>query len=330
METSTIQTSLFDTIKLKLSSNQTLPKAIAECLNVSIDAAYKKINGQRNIDMQEFELLLKHFNIGLSDLNSPVETSKVWLDFNPINSNGFTYINYLQKMKGNLTALIQQNVKSIIYSAKEVPMFYNFMFPELGCFKSYVWQKSILQLSNFKSEQFSIGDLDGEIIELGREIFELYLSIPSKEIWNYETVNCTLRQIEFYKTSKLFANKESQETILNQYKTLIKHIEKQTACGHKLTSTHHEKATFDLYHNELILGDNSVLVNFENGHRLAFITPNAVNTFNSSHPKVTVYLDTILNNILKKSVRLNKQSEKFQAPFFDYVFSTFDSKLEPS
>lgn len=318
-----IQQSLFGIIKSRLLPDQSLPKLVAECLHVGLDAAYKKINGQRSIDMTELELLLTAFNIQLHELHSPVMNTKVWFDFNPIGLNGNTYKTYLKKMIADLTFLSQNQVKHIIYSAKEVPMFYNFMFPELGCFKSFVWQKSILQLADYAGDQFSIDELDEEIVEMGKQIIELFLDIPSKEIWNYETVNCTLRQIEFYRASKLFKDSKSEQTIMEQYHELIQHIEQQTACGLKLDVTGHERAKFDLYHNELILGDNSVLVCFENNLRLAFVTPNAVNTFSTSNKLVTEYLEEMLQHILKKSVRLNKQSEKLRTPFFDVIYRSF-------
>ena len=324
MEVSTIQQSLFSVIKSKLSPDESLPKVIAESLHVGIDASYKKINGQRSIDMIELELLLTTFNISLHELHSPITNKKVWFDFMHIGEDGFTYKKYLQKMVTELTFLSQHEIKHIIYSAKEVPMFYNFMFPELGCFKSFVWQKSILQLPDYTNEQFSVEELDDEIVELGQTIYALFLNIHSKEIWNYETVNCTFRQIEFYKTSKLFKDDHSEKMILNQYKKLIQHIEKQTACGFKLDEKGTAKAKFDLYHNELILGDNSVLAYFENNTQMAFITPNAVNTFSSHNDRVTNYLDNSLQNILKKSVRLNKQSEKLRTPFFDTIYKTLD------
>ncbi|MES2560138.1 MAG: hypothetical protein V4590_10380 [Bacteroidota bacterium] len=320
MEVSATQQSLFYVIKSKLLPDQSLPRAVAECLNVGIDAAYKRINGQRSIDMVEFELLLTRFHISLHDLESPVANQKVWFSFMPIGEGDYTYKTYLRKMITDLTYLKGAGVKHIIYSAKEVPMFYNFMFPELGCFKSFVWQKSILQLSDYATEQFSVHHMDEEIIELGQTIYELFLAIDSKEIWNYETVNCTFRQIEFYRTSKLFADAHSEEVILNQYQNLIRHIEKQTASGCKLDAQGSEKAKFDLYHNELILGDNSVLAHFENNSKLAFITPNAVNTFSSPDERVTRYLDMNLQNIINKSVKLSKQSEKLRAPFFDTIY----------
>lgn len=320
MEVSALQQSLFSVIKSKLLPDQSLPKLIAECLHVGIDASYKKINGQRSIDMVELELLLTRFKISLHDLQSPVASKKVWFDFMPIGDDDFTYKKYLQKMISDITFLTQNGVKHIIYSAKEVPMFYNFLFPELGCFKSFVWQKSILQLPDYTGEQFSVYELDEEIIDLGQTIYELFLEIHSIEIWNYETVNCTSRQIEFYRTSKLFKDDHSEKVILNQYKTLIEHIEKQTVCGFKLDNKGREQAKFDLYHNELILGDNSVLAHFENNHKIAFITPNAVNTFSSPNERVTRYLDVNLQNILKKSVPLSRQSEKLRTPFFDTIY----------
>jgi hypothetical protein len=193
MDNLVLQHNLFEIIKTKLSKETNLAKDVAEKLNVSTDAAYKKIKGERLIDLSELQLLLSIYKIPIADIDKVNNFGKVWFNFNPIGSNEFTYKDYLQQTVNNLNMLVLNNVKHIVYSAKEIPMFYNFMFPELGCFKSFVWQKSILNLAAFKEEKFSISKLDQEIIELGNQIYKLYNQIRSKEIWNYETVNCTFR-----------------------------------------------------------------------------------------------------------------------------------------
>ncbi|MFZ4796741.1 MAG: hypothetical protein ACOYMA_04555 [Bacteroidia bacterium] len=324
MRTLQLQNNLFQIIKSKLNTESNLAKAIAESLNVSLDAAYKKIKGERLIDLAELQVLLSTYKIPIAELDNINNYGKVWFNFNPIGNNDFTYKNYLQQMVNNLKMLVSNNVKYIIYSAKEIPMFYNFMFPELGCFKSFVWQKSILNLTAFEEEKFSIYELDLEIIELGNQIYKLYNQIRSKEIWNYETVNCTYRQIDFYKIAGLFANNESYELIIEQYNKLLNHIENQTAIGRKIDyHTKENQAYFDLYHNELIVGDNSVLVQFEK-NQLAFITPNAVNSFSSTQTEVTEYISNNFDTILSQSVRLNKQSDKIRKPFFDRIKNSYE------
>ncbi len=319
MEPLNLQQQLFYKIKAKLTPQDNMAKAIAETLNVTVDAAYKKIKCERILDLKELEILLNAFKISLVDIDSHLHLGKVIFNFNPINEISFTFKDYLRQMVSSLQMLINNNVKHIIYSAKEVPMFYNFMFPELGCFKAFVWQKSILNLSSHHELKFSIQKLDDEIVELGIEIYELYNKIHSKEIWNYETVNCTIRQIDFYKVAGMFEDSESYKMVIKQYYQLLKHIEAQTNAGKKINiMTKEMLANFDLYHNELIIGDNTVLVELENS-KMAFITPNAVNSFTTTQPEVTNYISDNLNSLIQKSIRLNKQNEKIKTPFFDRI-----------
>lgn len=319
MEPLNLQQQLFYKIKAKLTPQDNMAKAIAETLNVTVDAAYKKIKCERILDLKELEILLNAFKISLTDIDSHLHLGKVTFSFNPINETNFTLKDYLKQMVSSLQMLINNNVKHIIYSAKEVPMFYNFMFPELGCFKAFVWQKSILNLSSHQGLKFSTQKLDEEVVELGSQIYELYNQIHSKEIWNYETVNCTIRQIDFYKVAGLFDDSESYQIIIKQYYQLLKHIEEQTNAEKKINiKTKEMLANFDLYHNELIIGDNTVLVDFEHS-QIAFITPNAVNSFSTTQPEVTTYISNNFNSLIQKSIRLNKQNEKIKTPFFDRI-----------
>jgi hypothetical protein len=319
MEPLSLQQQLFYQIKAKLTPQDNMAKAIAETLNVTVDAAYKKIKSERLLDLKELEILLNAFKISLTDIDSRLHMGKVTFNFNPINETNFTLKDYLRQMVSSLQMLVNNDVKYIIYSAKEVPMFYNFMFPELGCFKSFVWQKSILNLKSHQGLKFSTQKLDEEVVELGGKIYELYNKIYSKEIWNYETVNCTIRQIDFYKVAGLFEDSESYQVIINQYYQLLKHIEEQTNLGKKVNiKTNETCANFDLYHNELIIGDNTVLVEFENS-QIAFITPNAVNSFSTTQPEVTTYISDNFSSLIQKSIRLNKQNEKIKTPFFERI-----------
>ena len=314
-----LQQQLFYQIKTKLAPQDNMAKVVAESLNVSIDAAYKKIKCERILDLEELETLLNAFKISLTDIDSYMHFGKVTFNFKPINETNFTLKDYLRKMVSSLQMLISNDAKYIIYSAKEVPMFYNFMFPELGCFKAFVWQKSILNLTSHQGLKFSTQMIDEEVVELGTKIYELYNQIHSKEIWNYETVNCTIRQIDFYKVAGLFEDNESYQVIINQYYQLLKHIEEQTNVGKKINiHTNETHAKFDLYHNELIIGDNTVLVEFEKS-QIAFITPNAVNSFSTTQPEVTTYISNNFNSLIQKSIRLNKQNEKIKTPFFDRI-----------
>jgi hypothetical protein len=65
-----LQQNLFQIIKSKLNKEANLAKVIAETLNVSIDAAYKKIKGERLIDMSELQVLLAEFKIPIADIDT--------------------------------------------------------------------------------------------------------------------------------------------------------------------------------------------------------------------------------------------------------------------
>jgi hypothetical protein len=55
-----------------------------------------------------------------------------------------------------------------------------------------------MQFPEYANAKFSLNYLDEETMELGRELLENYVGIPSVEIWNDETIFSILRQIDFY------------------------------------------------------------------------------------------------------------------------------------
>jgi hypothetical protein len=52
---------------------------------------------------------------------------------------------------------------------------------------------------------------------------------------------------------------------------------------------------------------------------MAFITPNAVNSFTSNHLEVTNYINSNLKTVLDASIRMNRQNDKVITPFFQKI-----------
>lgn len=87
--------------------------------------------------------------------------------------------------------------KELIYVAKDIPLVQYFEYPKITAFKLFFWYKTILGDTRFEVNQYDPTLISNSIFETGRQIRGKYLKIPSIEIWNKETVNSTLNQIEF-------------------------------------------------------------------------------------------------------------------------------------
>ena len=82
-------------------------------------------------------------------------------------------------------------------------------------------------------------------------------------MWNVENINIAIRQIEFYRDSQMFESDEDVLRLYNAWENVIDHIEQQAAGGginsNTGTPTKKPLAKYNVYFNEVILGDNSMI-----------------------------------------------------------------------
>lgn len=130
-----------------------------------------------------------------------------------IERKSFNFENYLQGIVRQLEYFVPASEKKMYYLNKDIPIFHLFMFPELATFKCYFWSRFDFDYPKFNKGQFLIDDFIDVFNNTGRNISDLYLKIPSVEIWNLDCINTTLRQIEYYRETRIFQSLEDVEKV---------------------------------------------------------------------------------------------------------------------
>jgi hypothetical protein len=311
-----LQRQLFNAIKQKLPKGENLARHIADALNLSPDAAYKKIRGERLLDLQDLQLLFQTYKLSYEDMALDTATQKVWFSCNNLQIQP-NFEDYLQFIAQQLQLLLDKQVKSLTCSAGEVPLFYYCMFPELIQFKAYVWQQSILPLTETQLQPFSLDQTETPLLQLAQEINYSYLAIPSQEIWASETIGSLYRQLRFYKEAQLFATSQTYEVLMAAFKALLQHVKQQTLQQCKIERySKTKRAPFALYHNELLPGDDSLLAQLP-GQNMAIFLPHSLQAFVSTDVRVTQALAAALHGLKQQSICLTQQCERYIAPFFE-------------
>jgi hypothetical protein len=154
---------------------------------------------------------------------------------------------------------------------------------------------------------------------IGMKIVDVYNSIPTTDIFNTEGINTTLQQIEYYYEAGNLVSKEQAITLFDKMEILVNYIEKQAELGLKFKigeQPNSGSASYRLFNNELILGDNSLLaeigdmkVTFLNHSFMHFIATRdeAFNNAMYSH----------LNNLMQKSTLISTSGERSRVLFFN-------------
>lgn len=320
MDATAIQLAFFQHIKSLLPQHMSLVDAIADILSISNDSAYRRIRGEKPMTIEEIQKLATHFRISL-DQFLHLKTDSFIFSGRLANAQDHIFEKWMETVLQHLQFAATFQKKHVTYLAKDIPLMEQLMVPELAAFKSFFWRKSILHYDEMRGAKFSLQHVDERHIELSRKITEVYNQIGSSDIWNIESINSTIRQIEFYREAGIF---ETEDDIAGLYKSvfkLIDHLEKQAELGLKFKIDEQPRsnaAPYYLYNNELILGDNTLL--FELDHmKICFLNHSVINYVSTHDELFNQYMYNTLQNLIKKSTPLSVSSEKERTLFFNRV-----------
>lgn len=315
MEPDQLQQFFFQHIKSKLPTHLSFVEEIAEHLNISTDSAYRRIRGEKPISLEEVQKLCTHFRISLDHLLNVESNSTVffgsWVDV-----ESFDFEKYLKDMLMQLQMISENG--NMYYEAKDIPPFHHFQFPQLAAFKYFFWMKTILAYPDLARVSFESHQLEKPLHETGKKIIEIYNKIPSTEIWSVETINSTIRQIEYYREAGVFSKEETIPQLYDEFYQLVEHLEKQAECGEKFAVNGKppgNKKNFQLYFNEVILGHNTILAE-TNEQKTVFINHGVLNYMITRDTRFCDYTKKSLENIMRKSSLISSVSEKERNRFF--------------
>lgn len=309
---------LFNHIKSKLPQHISFVDEIAELLNISNDSAYRRIRGDKPIGLDEIQLLCNKYQVSLDQLLQ-IQNNTVIFSGNKVDSVVFDFKKYMNDVAGNLSMFGMLPNPQIFFYNKDIPLFHYMQFPELSAFKFFFWKRTLIGYPELARQQFTGEEPDGEVTATAKKIIELYDQVPSTEIWNEESVHISIRQIEFYRQSSVFANKHVLLKVYLQLEELLNHIELQAEAGKKFLYGQQPlpgSATFDIYINECLIGDNTIYV--QGGDRqVTFLNHNGLNFIGTQDRHFCDYTFKNLQNIMKKSTHISVVGEKERSMFFN-------------
>ena len=325
-----LQRSFFQRIKETIPSHLSLADELAECLNISLDSAYRRMRGEKPIDFEELAKLAVHFKISLDQFLHLSSDSILFTDRSLQTTGQQQFDLYLKALIQDLSHMNSFEQKKMYYLNKDVPIFYHFMYPELAAFKCFFWMRSITHDPAYAKEKFSLDKYMNAFTDESRKISHLYASIPSIEIWNIESINSTIRQIEYYKDTHVFAYQKEIKPIYESLIKVIDRIEQSAEVGQKLLEQKgaiHAGASYEVYVNEFILGDNTILVQLDET-KAVYLNHAVHNYMLTTEPRFCAFTEEHLQNIIKRSVPLSRVNEKERTRFFNRNREKVYNRLE--
>lgn len=328
MNATGIQQLFFQHIKASLPGHISLAEDIADVLNISNDSAYRRIRGEKQMSFEEIKMLSAKYKVSLDQfLHLQTDTYIFSGKLKSLSVDSFS--DYLENVQQNFKYFNSFAKKHLYILMKDIPPFVHFHIPELATFKFYFWMKSILDSKEMKGVKFSFDDPRyTQFRAAAGNIIDLYNKIPMTEIWNIESINSTLRQINFYYESGCFQNKADAMLLYTKTGELVDHIEKQAETGKKFKIGNEPTANaaeYRLFVNELILGDNTYLAELDDT-RVTFLNHSVLYFIATTDEGFNTAMFANLQNLIKKSTPLSTFGEKERVKFFNEIRGKIQEK----
>ncbi|SER36812.1 helix-turn-helix domain-containing protein [Pedobacter rhizosphaerae] len=309
------QIDFFNSIKSTIPDYQNLAQTVAEVLTISTNEAYKKIRGNSILNLQQIIRLSDHF--GIPFLYKPDQLPTVTFDYLSVDQEIPNMLLYLKDLLKNLQVIHLSKSKHITITTDDIPLFHFFKYPELTCFKLFYWSDSVMNADT----KFDPSIFTDEIISLAKALNQLYLEIPSTEIWAKDTVHGTIEQIRYAYEAR-YISPILAEQIIEQVRYCLTDMNMYAIASKKTIDPSH---TFNWYNCD-VLGSISYLIDFKD--RMACY--NRFNTFNYLRTEDQPYCLQTKNwmqGLIMKSISFSGQGEKHRNKFLYHAFAECDNLI---
>jgi len=310
-------------LKAKTQGNTSFVEELASILDIGYDAAYRRINLKTNLSLEESVILAKHYNVSLNKLFEVGSNLTILTEISPELHNEANLEQYFVASRNNVYPLTKLKNASIVYSAKDIPLFHTLKDSYLSRYKIYVWLKDVD--IDFTKNKTSFDDyikrIPQSLLDAAFDLGRIYKNINITEIWNSSTIIGTLQQVQYYFESGLLSQ-ELALKICDDITDVIKLVENQAI--HQSLSDSDNKASYNLYMNEIHTMSNTIMVKIPN--RKVFFTPFTVlSYFKVEHQPTCEIMNEFFEKQMRSSKLLINAGEKDRTLFFNKMHQKIDS-----
>lgn len=309
-----IQVEFLNSIKESFKSPKDFIATLENVLNIERSSVYNRLNGYTRLTIDEMLEIMKHFKPQHSPLTDFWPTA-VTVEYPAMMKQPESFLEYLTPVRDNLRQVVKAPDRHLTYAANEMPFLHYLRYPELACFKYYVWSHFIWHPQGKKSpfDHAFITSTKGACLPMINEITQLFNDIPTTEIWHTNVLNNTINQLEYINTIGLLPDKSVGRFVLDQLLELLGYIEDSSSEGYKMDID--GRIAYSLYHNEVSHTNNLVVVH-ASGSDIVFFAYDNPNFMVSREANLCRHTITYINNLMANSTNLTLTSTKLRGAFF--------------
>lgn len=319
METKELQQQLFRFVKENLPPHLSLVEELCHLLDLSADSVYRRIRGEKPVTLIELKQICEHYHLSLDQLLQLKNDSVLFRAPGITNPS----IPFLEHMKGMLEQFKYFNSfkqGEISYLCKDAPFWYFYLFPDMAAFKTFFWCKTINNEPALADQSFSLDEHRfQECFDVGRQILEEHSRMNTVELWNLESIHSSINQIAYYRDAGIFSDKKDLTAVVDSFIQMIDHLQAQAVNGVKFmpgTTDVAHRGPIQFYVNELILGNNTILLNLDD-KKISMITYSVFSYLITQDDRFAAKAFDNFNTLLSRSTMVSRSGEKDRNRFFN-------------
>jgi transcriptional regulator with XRE-family HTH domain len=297
----------FNHLLASVRPGKKLVEELHELLGLSTHAIYRRIRGESNYTAEEIFKIAGYYGLSLDSL---IGGGKDFISFQrtPFIKNENDFEAYLEASLAQLQGFASKKDCELFYSAKDIPIYYQFKYSHLGAFKMKVWLNA---LYNSSSNGSGLAKISERMMELSKELYKTYMSIPSTEIWNDTTVLSLYKQLEYYWISGQISDDEALLILEDTEKMLdlvFLQASKGQRTGESLMSSS-LNVPFRMYYHDILIMDNHIYTR-STGEKSLYIAWAGLNFIKTTDPQMIREMEYFIERQHSRSLLISSSSEK--------------------
>jgi BetR domain len=330
MEPPDLQQQFFNHLKSVLPAHLSLVDEVSGLLNLSPDSAYRRMRGEKPITLPELKKLCEHYKISLDQILQ-LRNESVLFDAPGMNGETGEFVDYLKAMLAQFKYFNSFKKKEIQYLCKDAPIWYFYLFPEIAAFKTFFWSKTINNHPKLAGKLFSLKEyLYEDCFTVGQQVLQEYNEIHSIELWNLESIHSSINQLAYYKDAGNFKTCDDFVAVVHSFHKMLDHLQLQAEKGVKFmpgAPVPAYKAPIQFYINELILGNNTMLLSLDD-KRMTMLSYSIFNYLFTKDERFSTKTLATFNTLLSRAALVSGTGEKDRNKFFNILREKANSLLK--
>ncbi len=303
---------LLKAIRKQLSTNS-LNDEIAGVLNISYDAAHRRVSGKSKFSIEETVTLANFYNISMDALF--IQKENVIIQKTIEITSLRDMLLYFKNSAIQISELTNSPYSVLYYSAKDIPLFYFMEGTIMSKFKAYVWL--LLQNPNEAKETFENFVINESFMEHMLKLKKKYENVKVIEVWNDTTINSSLQQVSYFFEAGLLSFKSAMDLYVD-LKRILNVVK---------SKSNKPNSNYSLFYNELILLNNTMLIASE-AKLTMFIPYTLLGYFITNDNESCQNVHQFFNQQIANSKLLNQSGIKDQNQFFNRADRKIDYYIE--